>query len=160
MRRNSLFLGLALVASIALVSCKSSESNYRKAYEKAKAEDQNRQETEPIAVTPVVTPVQTQQTQTINQDASNLRQEKLNVQNGGVLKAFNVVCGSFKSIDNANNLRNTLVNQGYSAQVAQNPDTGMYRVIASSFDDRNSAETSRNALRAKYPDAWILYRTY
>ena len=151
---------MALVASIALVSCKSSESNYRKAYEKAKAEEQNRQETEPVAVTPVVTPVQTQQNQSINQDASNLRQEKLNVQNGGVLKAFNVVCGSFKSLDNANNLRNTLVNQGYSAQVAQNPDTGMYRVIASSFDDRNSAETSRNALRAKYPDAWLLYRTY
>ena len=151
---------MALVASIALVSCKSSESNYRKAYEKAKAEEQNRQETEPVAVTPVVTPVQTQQSQSINQDASNLRQEKLNVQNGGVLKAFNVVCGSFKSLDNANNLRNTLVNQGYSAQVAQNPDTGMYRVIASSFDDRNSAETSRNALRAKYPDAWLLYRTY
>ena len=160
MKRNSLFLGLALVASIALVSCKSSESNYRKAYEKAKAEEQNRQETEPVAVTPVVTPVQTQLTQTVNQDVSNLRQEKLNVQNGGVLKAFNVVCGSFKSLDNANNLRNTLVNQGYSAQVAQNPDTGMYRVIASSFDDRNSAETSRNALRAKYPDAWLLYRTY
>ncbi len=160
MKRNSLFLGLALVASIALVSCKSSESNYRKAYEKAKAEEQNRQETEPVAVTPVVTPVQTQSTQTANQDISNLRQEKLNVQNGGVLKAFNVVCGSFKSIDNANNLRNTLVNQGYSAQVAQNPDTGMYRVIASSFDDRSSAETSRNALRAKYPDAWLLYRTY
>ena len=151
---------MALVASIALVSCKSSESNYRKAYEKAKAEEQNRQETEPVAVTPVVTPVQTQSTQTANQDISNLRQEKLNVQNGGVLKAFNVVCGSFKSIDNANNLRNTLVNQGYSAQVAQNPDTGMYRVIASSFDDRSSAETSRNALRAKYPDAWLLYRTY
>ena len=160
MKRNSLFLGLALVASIALVSCKSSESNYRKAYEKAKAEEQNRQETEPVAVTPVVTPVQTQPTQTVNQDVSNLRQEKLNVQNGGVLKAFNLVCGSFKSLDNANNLRNTLVNQGYSAQVAQNPDTGMYRVIASSFDDRNSAETSRNALRAKYPDAWLLYRTY
>ena len=160
MRRNSLFLGLALVASIALVSCKSSESNYRKAYEKAKAEEQNRQETEPVAVTPVVTPVQTQQTQTINQDASNLRQEKLNVQNGGVLKAFNVVCGSFKSIDNANNLRNTLVNQGYSAQVAQNPDTGMYRVVASSFDDRTSAINSRNDLRATYPDAWILLRSY
>ena len=79
MKRNSLFLGLALVASIALVSCKSSESNYRKAYEKAKAEEQNRQETEPVAVTPVVTPVQTQPTQTVNQDVSNLRQEKLNV---------------------------------------------------------------------------------
>ena len=162
MKRNSLFLGLALVASIALVSCKSSESNYRKAYEKAKAEEQNRQETEPVAVTPVVTPVQTQPTQTVNQDVSNLRQEKLNVQNGGVLKAFNVVCGSFKSLDNANNLRNTLVNQGYSAQVAQNPDTGMYRVIASTSDDKASAVQSRDAIRgSKFnpkSDAWLLFK--
>lgn len=160
MKRNSLFLGLAIVATATLVSCKSSESNYRKAYEKAKAAEQYSQESEPVTVTPVVTPVQTQPVQTANRDVTGLRQEKLNVQNGGSLKAFNVVCGSFKSLDNANNLRNTLVNQGYSAQVAQNPETGMYRVIASSFDDRTAAETSRDALRAKYPDAWLLYRTY
>lgn len=160
MKRNSLFLGLAIVATATLVSCKSSESNYRKAYEKAKAAEQYSQESEPVTVTPVVTPVQTQPAQTANRDVTGLRQEKLNVQNGGSLKAFNVVCGSFKSLDNANNLRNTLVNQGYSAQVAQNPETGMYRVIASSFDDRTAAETSRDALRAKYPDAWLLYRTY
>ena len=80
--------------------------------------------------------------------------------NGGTLKAFNVVCGSFSNVDNANNLRNTLVAKGYSAQVAQNPETGMYRVIASSFDDRAAAVTSRDQLRGTYPDAWLLYRTY
>ena len=80
--------------------------------------------------------------------------------NGGTLKAFNVVCGSFSNVDNANNLRNTLVGKGYSAQVAQNPETGMYRVIAASFDDRASAIASRDQLRGTYPDAWILYRTY
>ena len=114
----------------------------------------DQQVSEPVAVTPVVTPVAT------TEDNSNLRTERLNVMNGGILKAYNVVCGSFKSVDNANNLRNTLVNQGYSAQVAQNPETGMYRVVAASYDDKTSAVNLRNKLKATYPDAWLLYRTY
>ena len=110
----------------------------------------------PVAVTPVVTTPTT----TVQPNTENDRQERLEVMNGGTLKAFNVVCGSFSKVDNANNLRNTLVAKGYSAQVAQNPETGMYRVIATSFDDRASAISSRDQLRGTYPDAWILYRTY
>ena len=157
--KKKLMMGIAFVAALALVSCKSSESSYKKAYEKAKAQELTRTETDqvetpPVTVTPVVTtPVTTENTE-------NDRQERLNVMNGGTLKAFNVVCGSFSNVDNANNLRNTLVAKGYSAQVAQNPETGMYRVIASSFDDRASAVNSRDLLRATYPDAWLLYRTY
>ena len=105
-------------------------------------------------VTPVVT------TPVTAANTENDRQERLTVMNGGTLKAFNVVCGSFSNVDNANNLRNTLVGKGYSAQVAQNPETGMYRVIAASFDDRASAIASRDQLRGTYPDAWLLYRTY
>ena len=154
-------MGLALVAALAFVSCKSSESSYKKAYEKAKAQEMaqakvaDQVETAPVSVTPVVTtPV------TTAANTENDRQERLTVMNGGTLKAFNVVCGSFSNVDNANNLRNTLVGKGYSAQVAQNPETGMYRVIAASFDDRASAVTSRDQLRGTYPDAWLLYRTY
>ena len=154
-------MGLALVAALAFVSCKSSESSYKKAYEKAKAQEMaqanttDQVETAPVTVAPVVTtPV------TTAANTENDRQERLTVMNGGTLKAFNVVCGSFSSVDNANNLRNTLVAKGYSAQVAQNPETGMYRVIASSFDDRASAVQSRDQLRGTYPDAWLLYRTY
>ena len=152
--------GIALLAAIALVGCKSSESSYKKAYEKAKAQEMGTQTTtQPVTVTPVetVTPVQQNVTPV---DNSDLRTERLNVMNNGTLKSYNVVCGSFKSLDNANNLRNTLSSKGYNAQVAQNPDTGMYRVIASSFDDRGSAVSSRDALRATYPDAWILLRAY
>lgn len=154
--RKHLLLGLALLASVAFVSCKSSESSYKKAYEKAKAQEManDQQTSEPESVTPVVTPV------TKQEDNSNVRSERLNVVGGGTLKAYNVVCGSFKSVDNANNLRNTLVNNGYSAHVAQNPETGMYRVVASSFDDQKEAINSRNKLRATYPDAWLLLRTY
>ena len=155
--KKKLMMGIAFVAALVLVSCKSSESSYKKAYEKAKAQEltqtetTDQVETPPVTVTPVVTPVE---------NTDNDRQERLNVMNGGTLKAFNVVCGSFSKVDNANNLRNTLVAKGYSAQVAQNPETGMYRVIAASFDDRASAVNSRDLLRATYPDAWLLYRTY
>lgn len=157
--KKKLTMGIAFVTALALVSCKSSESSYKKAYEKAKAQElthtetTDQVETPPVTVTPVVTTPATA-------NADNDRQERLNVMNGGTLKAFNVVCGSFSNVDNANNLRNTLVAKGYSAQVAQNPETGMYRVIASSFDDRASAVNSRDLLRATYPDAWLLYRTY
>ncbi|MCQ2212648.1 MAG: SPOR domain-containing protein [Bacteroidaceae bacterium] len=155
--KKNILMGLALISALAFTSCGSTESSYKKAYEKAKAQETAAQTTQqPVAVTPVqtVTPV------TTPQNTANDRQERLNVMNGGVLKAFNVVCGSFGKIENANNLRNTLVAKGYSAQIAQNPETGMYRVIASSFDDRNAAVQSRDALRATYPDAWLLYRTY
>lgn len=147
---------LAVAATFVMFSCKSTESNYRAAYEKAKAQEAVAQQTsEPVSVQPVVT------TQTpANVDNSNVRSERLNVMNGGTLKAYNVVCGSFKSLENANNLRNTLVNAGYTAQVAQNPETGMYRVIASSFENKADATVSRDKLRATYKDAWLLYRTY
>jgi len=148
---------MAIATTFVMFSCKSSESNYRAAYEKAKAQEMVEQQTsEPVSVQPVVTVQSTPTTV----DNSTVRSERLNVMNGGSLKAYNVVCGSFKSVDNANNLRNTLVNSGYPAQVAQNPETGMYRVIASSFENKSDAAASRDKLRATYKDAWLLYRTY
>lgn len=155
---KNFFVGLAVMSALLLTGCKSSkQSSYREQYLKAQAQEQTKQEeSTPVAVTPVNTPQTT--TQTV--DNSNLPSERLNVMDNGTLKAFNVVCGSFKSLDNANNLRNTLVSKGYNAQVAQNPETGMYRVIATSFDDRAAAVNSRNDLKAAYPGAWILVRAY
>jgi cell division septation protein DedD len=159
MKRNIL-IGLALIATITLAGCKSSENSYRKAYEKAKAlEMTEAKSAQPVAVTPVQ-PVTTPVQPVTPADNSDLRSERLNVMAGGILRAFNIVCGSFRSLDNANNLRNTLVSRGYNAQVAQNPETGMYRVIAASFDDRAAAINARNDLRAAYPDSWLLLRTY
>lgn len=159
--KKKIMMGVAFMAALALVSCKSSESSYKKAYEKAKAQEltqttTDQVETPPVTVTPVVTTPVTPTTEDTTPD----RQERLTVMNNGTLKTYNVVCGSFSNVDNANNLRNTLVAKGYSAQVAQNSETGMYRVIASSFDDRASAVSSRDQLRGTYPDAWLLIRTY
>lgn len=158
MKRN-LILGMAILAAFAFVSCKSTESSYKKAYDKARQQEQAQQATAPVQVTPVVAPVQTvtpvvaQQQQ---EDNSDLRTESLTAVSG-TLNAYNVVCGSFKSLDNANNLCSTLKNKGYSAIIAQNPATGMYRVIATSSSSKSDAVDSRDKLRSTYPDAWLLY---
>ena len=158
MKRN-LILGMAILAAFAFVSCKSTESSYKKAYDKARQQEQAQQATAPVQVTPVVAPVQTvtpvvaQQQQ---EDNSDLRTESLTAVSG-TLNAYNVVCGSFKSLDNANNLCSTLKNKGYSAIIAQNPATGMYRVIATSSSSKSDAIASRDKLRSTYPDAWLLY---
>ncbi len=155
--KKTVILGLAVISALAIVSCKSSESSYKKAYEKAKAQEQTQQATEPVTATPVpvVTPVET--AKVVEEDNSDLRKESITAVSGGALSPFNVVCGSFKSLDNANNLCSTLKNKGYSAIVAQNPSTGMYRVIAESTTSKSAAVSTRDKLRATYPDAWLLY---
>jgi len=158
MKRN-LILGMAILAALAFVSCKSTESSYKKAYDKARQQEQAQQATAPVQVTPVVTPVQTVTPVVAQQqpeDNSGLRTESLTAVSG-TLNAYNVVCGSFKSLDNANNLCSTLKNKGYSAIIAQNPATGMYRVIATSSSSKSDAVASRDKLRSTYPDAWLLY---
>ena len=158
MKRN-LILGMAILAALAFVSCKSTESSYKKAYDKARQQEQAQQATAPVQVTPVVTPVQTVTPVVAQQqpeDNSDLRTESLTAVSG-TLNAYNVVCGSFKSLDNANNLCSTLKNKGYSAIIAQNPATGMYRVIATSSSSKSDAVASRDKLRTTYPDAWLLY---
>ena len=158
MKRNPI-LGMAILAALAFVSCKSTESSYKKAYDKARQQEQAQQATAPVQVTPVVTPVQTVTPVVAQQqpeDNSDLRTESLTAVSG-TLNAYNVVCGSFKSLDNANNLCSTLKNKGYSAIIAQNPATGMYRVIATSSSSKSDAVASRDKLRSTYPDAWLLY---
>ena len=109
MKRN-LFFGMAILVAFAFVSCKTTESSYKKAYDKARQQEQAQQQvTAPVQVTPVVTPVQpvTPVVSQQQEDNSDLRTESLKAVSG-TLQAYNVVCGSFKSLDNANNLCSTL----------------------------------------------------
>lgn len=152
--RNYFVLGAAVCVALSMVSCKSSESAYKKAYEKAKAQ-QAVEQTQPAVVTQptTVAPVQTVTTAPVASE--NTRSENLTLVSGAGLRAYSVVVGSFSIRANADNLQRTLTNNGYAAQIATNPQ-GMFRVIASTFDDLGSAVQSRNALRSQYPDAWLL----
>jgi cell division septation protein DedD len=155
-----------LCVALAISSCKSKESAYRKAYDKAKAQDAaNVTDNSGYDDTPVVTPfVDTPVTDNNNYNNNNnnydnvsVRTENVSVVNGSGLKAYSVVVGSFSVRSNADNLVSRLRSQGYDAQLAYNSARDMYRVVASTYADKGSAVQSRNNLRNTYPDAWLLF---
>lgn len=158
-------LGIGLSAALAMTSCKSSESAYKKAYEKAKQQQVVAAEQEPVQtqtttqveVTPV-TPVTPQKpVSTTDVNTVQVQTENVTVVSGSGLKAYSVVCGSFSLKANAEGLQKTLSNAGYNAQVVYNGEKNMYRVVASTFDDKAAAVQSRDVLRGTYSDAWLLY---
>lgn len=162
--KKYLLLGAGLSMVFAMTSCKSSESAYKKAYEKARQQQAVTADQEPatteqttVEVTPT-TPVVTPQSTSTDVNSVPVRTETVTVVSGNGLKAYSVVCGSFSLQANAEGLQRTLTNAGYAAQVAYNSGNKMYRVVASTFDDKASAVQSRDVLRATYPDAWLLYK--
>ncbi len=164
--KKFMVLAAGLCVALTFSSCGSSESAYKKAYEKAKAQEavQEAEAEEPIATeAPVVTPLETKpvtQTKVVdNVDNATVRQESFTVVSGAAVKAFSVVVGSFSLKANAVGLQNTLKAAGYQSSVVYNSDRNMYRVVASSYSDKAAAVQSRNELRAgKYPDAWLLFK--
>ena len=152
-----------LCVALAISSCKSKESAYRKAYDKAKAQDaanvtDNSGYDDTPVVTPFVdTPVTDNNNNNNNYDNVSVRSEDVRVVNGSGLKAYSVVVGSFSVRSNADNLVSRLRSQGYDAQLAYNSARDMYRVVASTYADKGSAVQSRNNLRNTYPDAWLLF---
>lgn len=160
-------LGMSVCMVLAFASCKSSESAYKKAYEKAKQQELAEPQVEaPVEVTPVVAaPVEVKKAT----DAANgVRQEKVTVVsgNGDNLEDYSVVCGSFGLKANAEGLKDFLDAEGYNATIAFNAESAMYRVIVSTFADRTAAAQARDAFKAKYPNrkdfqgAWLLYRVF
>ena len=147
-------MSVGLCAALALASCGTSkESAYRKAFEKAQAQEAQQAQQAPVTTEPVVTPLETAPaTQTTVTDVDNavVRQESVSMVAGSGLQDFSVVVGSFSL--------NTLKSAGYDAQIVQG-ERNMYRVVATTFADKANAVKSRNELRAgKYPDAWLLFK--
>ena len=159
-------LGMGLCLVLAFSSCKSSESAYKKAYEKAKQNElaEAKTQEEVVERAPVVeaAPVQTP----APVSPAPVREEKVELVSGDGLKAFSVVCGSFGVKANADGLKSTLDGQGYNAKVVYNAERNMYRVVVASFDTREEAAAARDAFKAKYPNrqdfqgSWLLYRVY
>ena len=158
--------GLSMV--LAFASCgKSSESAYKKAYEKAKSQEaaQRMEESTEAPSAAVVAPVETkpadQTTVVDNLDNVSVREERVALVDGAGLKSFSVVVGSFGLQANAEGLQQQLRDGGYNAQIVKNESNNMYRVIATTFDSKYDAVNSRDQIRgSKYNpkgDAWLLY---
>lgn len=158
-------LGMGLCVALAFSSCKSSESAYKKAYEKAKQQelaDASAASTTTEAPAEIVAPVETAPVAPVT--SAPVREEKVELVSGEGLRAYSVVCGSFGVKSNADGLKAQMDNEGYNAKVVYNAQNNMYRVIVESFDTRCEAARARDAFKAKYPNrkdfqgAWLLYR--
>ena len=154
-------LGMGLCIALAFTSCKSSESAYKKAYEKAKQQELAEAPAVEEAPAPVVAaPVEAPAAPVA---VGTIREEKVELVSGDGLKAYSVVCGSFGVKANADGLKAKLDGEGYNAKVVYNAERNMYRVVVSSFDDRVQAAQARDDFKAKHPNnadfqkAWLLY---
>jgi cell division protein FtsN len=165
--KKLMFLGMGLCVALAFTSCKSSESAYKKAYEKAKQQElAEAPVVEEAPAAPVVAaPVAAAPAAPVA--VGTIREESVQLVSGEGLRAYSVVCGSFGVKANADGLKAKLDRDGYSARVvfnaAANNGQGMYRVIVSSFDSREDAARSRDNFKAKYSNnaefqkSWLLY---
>ncbi|MBQ8542649.1 MAG: SPOR domain-containing protein [Bacteroidaceae bacterium] len=161
--KKLLVLGLALCSVMAFTSCKSSKSEYKKAYDQAQQRElAGEQSSEPIEIAPVNSSTTSGTTTSLD---TRYRTEKVVLTSGaeGSLKDFSVVCGSFGRKEGAESVKAGLVAQGYNAIIVQNPETGMYRVVCGSFDTKQQAAEYREQFKANNPDnadfqkAWLLY---
>lgn len=160
--KKTILMSAAMVAAIGMTSCKSSESAYKKAYEQAQeqaaanAAQTATQTTTPVTTTPVTTtPVATTPVVADNSNVS-VRKENVSLVSGTGLKTYSVVVGSFGVQANAVALQAKLKGEGNDAQVVKSP-SNMYRVIISTHDDKAAAVASRNNVRARFADSWLLY---
>ncbi|MCH5302148.1 MAG: SPOR domain-containing protein [Prevotella sp.] len=165
--KKYMVLCAGMCVAMAFTSCKSSESAYKKAYEKAKSQEAAQTVTTPAETAPeqTVGAVQTQPvTQTTvvdNSDNVSVREERVSIVNGAGLKNYSVVVGSFGLQANAEGLQQQLRDGGYDAQIVKNESNNMFRVVASTFDNKAEAVRSRDAIRgSKFnpkSDAWLLF---
>ncbi len=156
-----------MCVALAFTSCKSSESAYKKAYEKAKQQEleatEQQVEATPVEAPVVAAPVVAAPVEAAPATPAQVREESVQLVSGTGLKAYSVVCGSFGVKANAEGLKQYLDGQGYQAKVVFNTDRNMYRVVVSSFDTREEAAAARDAFKAKYPSredfqgSWLLY---
>lgn len=161
--KKILLMGAAVCAVFMMFSCKSKESAYKKAYEKAKA-----QQTEAVTTT-TTTPVQQVTTQTVtpvtttpvtNYGNVAVRNESVAFVEGSPLKQYGVVVASVTIKSNGVALMQKLAGQGYNSCVAQAQVNGQtfYRVVACSYDTKADAAQKRAQLEGQYPGAWLLYK--
>ena len=155
--KKVILASLALVAVASLSSCGAKKSAYRKAYEQAKQREVATQATKPAVQyeAPVTTPERAAAPVTVRKERVTTYQGE----DANRLKRFSVVVGSFQNPTNARNLKERMVKAGYNAVLATT-EVGMLRVIVSSFDSREEAAASRDAIKARFApdfkDAWLL----
>lgn len=161
---KKLIIMLAAISAVTFTSCQSKKTLTDAAIVASPAQEVK--EVTPISYTQQTQQTTTQKTAPVVNTADKDRQEKVTVVNAGdaaLLRDYNVIVGAFSRLDYANNFVAKMQQRGYNSFLVQN-STGLYRVVAASFDNRNQAAATRDEIKTKFanddpgtcPAAWLL----
>lgn len=154
MKKVALFV---LIIGIALASCKSSKKAASTAFEPAAQQTSTTAAPKVFQVPEVKeTPVaQDDKPISVRKESFTFTQTEDQNQN-----SYFIIVGSFSSMENARNFRQTLMSEGFTPIVVQS-ETGYYRVTVDSFTSEAPARTRLIQIRQnfpKYSDAWLLIK--
>ncbi len=152
-----LYLSLcALSAILALGSCKTSEANYRAAYDKAVAGRADRIDLD-STIYGKHRRSMTSREMVVGADTVEVKTQHVSVtpEGGGIrenLRQYNVVVGQFKTLFNATSMRERLVDAGYpEAFVVQTAEPYYYVVLASYASLSDASAARRRVADGSFP---------
>lgn len=151
----------ALIGFLALGSCKSTKKAATTPYTPATQQETATTTAPPKVFTvPEPKPAPTQPAMeekpvTVRQEAITFTRPEEQTSN-----SYFIIIGSFSSMDNAKNFRQTLISEGFTPIIVQS-ETGYYRVTVDSFSNEAAARERLLQIRQNYPkyaDTWLLIK--
>ena len=135
---------LLLVAATALLgatSCKTTEKNYKSAYDIAKAKNMERNKLNDDEVFDKIEKEKSAPTATINGEKVRMDSRFVSVveDDPSVAKKYNVVAKDFKQVFNARSLRDRLKEQGHPSYLLYEASDKNYYVVVQGFDEASQA---------------------
>lgn len=162
--KNYMVLCAGLCAAFALTSCgsmKSSESAYRKAYEKAKAQDSQMAAEEPIVTeTPIVTPLETKPASEANVTtirAYNGNETNNNSSNNTASTSSSKTSSANYNSYNKNSRAENATYREESLTVVSGDGLKEFNVVVGSFSLKANAEGLQSTLKSQGYNAQIAY---
>lgn len=141
---------IVFLAAVALVSCKTTEENYRKAYERTVAA---RAEQDSIDQTIYGRERHNMTEHSVSTPAGEVKVKSQFVRvtdgGGGIpesLRRYNVVAGQFKQIFNAKSFRERLADGGYPSAFVVETAEPYYYIVVGSFSDVQQAQAQLEKL--------------
>lgn len=133
----------AVLAGMAVTSCKTTEENYRKAYEVA-AEQKRENAGIDSTIYGRIRNSATTSRLVVGTDSLPMRKEYIGYTDGGGssrdnVKRYNIVVGQFRQIFNAKQMRQRLIDGGYDSAMIVHTREPMYYVITSSVSTPEEA---------------------
>jgi cell division protein FtsN len=140
---------LLTIAALSLTACKTTEANYRAAYEMALQKDKEGIDEDTYALIK-----QEEAPHEIDSDGDKLRmitQSVIVTKNAGndaaTIRRFNVAIGSFRQVFNAKAMRGRIIDKGYDVFIVETSEPTYY-VIAAACDTIEQAKEVIERLQA------------